>query len=87
MSRFNIKKGDMIEFSGEYFSDSGAFTWITEPLSGIVVEVKEYAYSHPRTPPAGPVAIVLSENKLISVPLNVKSTIINVKNRSSEGDS
>ena len=77
----------MIEFSGEYFSDNGAFTWITKPLSGIIVEIKEYAYSHPRTPPAGPVAIVLSENRLVSVPLNVKSTNITVKQRNNKEDS
>tara|TARA_B100000287_G_C20422312_1_gene698040 strand:- start:482 stop:745 length:264 start_codon:yes stop_codon:yes gene_type:complete len=87
MSMFNLKKGDIVEFSGEYFSDSGAFTWITEPLSGIVVEIKEYAYSHPRTPPAGPVAIVLSDNRLVSLPLNVKSTIITVKQRNNEEES
>ena len=64
MSTINLKKGDMIEFSGEYFSDNGAFTWITEPVSGIVVEVKEYSYSHPKTPPAGPVAIVLFQGHI-----------------------
>lgn len=87
MSTINLKKGDMIKFSGEYFSDNGAFTWITEPVSGIVVEVKEYSYSHPKTPPAGPVAIVLSENRLISVPLNAKSTVINIQQRNIKGDS